>query len=42
MVFGVAMVWTHPYQASLSSLDEVVKKLALLISLGDNWAYTFV
>ena len=42
MAFGLAMVWAHPYQAGLSSLDEAVKKLALLINLGDNWAYTFV
>ena len=42
MAFRLAMVWAHPYQAHLSSLDEAVKKLTLLISLGDNWAYTFV
>ena len=34
--FGLAMVWAHPYQAHLSSLDEVAKNLTLLISLGDN------
>ena len=42
MAFGLAMVWAHPYQACLSSLDEAAKKLALLINLGNNWAYTFV
>ena len=42
MAFRLAMVWAHPYQACLSSLDEVAKKLILLISLSDNWAYTFV
>ena len=42
MAFGLAMVWAHPHQAWLSSLDEVVKKLTLFIDLGDNWAYTFV
>ena len=36
------MVWANPYQAWLSSLDEALKKLTLLINLGDNWAYTFV
>ena len=40
MVFGLAVVWAHSYQAHLSSLDEAAKKLTLLISLGDNWAYT--
>ena len=42
MAFGLAMVWAHPYQAYLSSLDEVARKLTLLINLTDNWAYTFV
>ena len=42
MVFGLATVWTHPHQAQLSSLDEVAKKLTLLIDLGDNWVYTFM
>ena len=42
MVFGLAVVWAHPHQAWLSSLDEAAKKLALLIDLGDNWAYAFV
>ena len=42
MAFGLAMVWVHSYQACLSSLDEVAKKLTLLINLGDNWAYAFV
>ena len=42
MAFGLAVVWTHPYQAHLCSLDEAAKKLTLLITLGDNWAYTFV
>ena len=36
------MVWACPYQAHLSSLDEVVKKLTLLLNSGDNWAYTYV
>ena len=42
MALGLAMVWAHTYQAHLSSLDEAVKKCALLINLSDNWAYTFV
>ena len=42
MEFGLGVVWAHPHQAWLSSLDEVVKKLTLLIDLGENWAYAFV
>ena len=43
MAFRLAMVWAHPYQACLSSLDEAVRKLTLLISLDANWwAYAFV
>ena len=42
MVFWLVMVWAHPHQACLSSLDEAVRKLALLINIGDNWVYTFV
>ena len=42
MAFGLAMVLVHPHQAQLSSLDEVARKLTLLINLGDNWAYAFV
>ena len=42
MAFGLVAVWAHPHQAQLSSLDEVVKKLALLIYLGNNWAYAFM
>ena len=41
MAFGLA-VWAHPYQAQLPFLDEAVKKLTLLINLGNNWAYAFV
>ena len=42
MAFRLAMVWAHPLQAQLSSLDEAVKKLTLLINLGDNLAHAFV
>ena len=42
MAFRLAVVWVHPYQACLSSLDEVAKKFTLLIDSGDNWAYAFV
>ena len=42
MAFRLVAVWMHPYQACYSSLDEVARKPALLIDLGDNWAYAFV
>ena len=42
MAFSITMLWTHPYQACLSSMDEVAKKLTLLVNSSDNWAYTFV
>ena len=42
MAFGLTMVWAHPYQACLSSLDEAVRKITLLLNSGDNWAYAFV
>ena len=42
MAFGLTVVWAHPHQACLPSLDEVVRKFTLLIDIGDNWAYAFV
>ena len=42
MAFGLAAVWAHPRQARLSSLDDAVNQLTLLIDVGDNWAYAFV
>ena len=42
MVFGLAIVWVHPYQAWIPTLDKLAKKLALLTTFGENWAYTFV
>ena len=42
MVFGLAIVWVHPYQVHIPTLDEVVKKLTLLTTTGKNWTYAFV
>ena len=42
MVIRLTVVWVHPYQAHISTLDEAVKKLALLTTSGQNWAYAFV
>ena len=36
------MVWEHPYQVQVSSLDEVAKNLNLLTTSSGNWAYAFV
>ena len=41
MAFWVVTVWTHPHQACLSSLEEVARKLTLLINLGNNWVHAF-
>ena len=42
MAFGLAMVWVHPHQAHISTLDEAVKELTLLTTSRENWAYIFV
>ena len=42
MVFGLAVVWVHPYQAHIPTLDEVVIRLTLLTTSHENWAYIFV
>ena len=41
-VYWLAMVWVHPYQARVSTIEDAVKKLILLASAGPNWPYTFV
>ena len=41
-VYGLAMVWVHPYQARVSTLDSAVEQLAQLTSTGPNWPYTLV
>ena len=41
-MFGLVEVWIHPHQACLFSLDEVARKLTLLICIGNNWVYAFV
>ena len=42
MVFGLAMVWVHPYQTCIPTLDEVVRNLTLLTTSHENWACAFV
>ena len=41
-VYGLAVVWAHPCQARVPTIDEAARKLALLASSGSNWPYTFV
>ena len=35
-------MWVHPYQARVSTMEEVVKQLTPLISTGSNWPYALV
>ena len=41
-VYGLAMVWVHPYQAMVSMIDDAAKQLAQLTSTGTNWPYSLV
>ena len=41
-VYGLAMVWVHPYQAWVSTLDSTAEQLTQLASTGPNWPYTLV
>ena len=40
--FGLGAVWVHTCQAHLSLLEEVVRKLTLLINTKEDWPYAFV
>ena len=41
-VYSLAMMWAHPYQARVSTMEEAVKLLTPLISTGPDWPYTLV
>ena len=41
-MYGLAMVWVHPYQARVSTIDSTAKQLAQLASTGPNWPYALV
>ena len=41
-VYGLAMVWIHPYQARVSALGATAKQLTQLASTGANWPYAMV
>ena len=38
-VYGLTMVWVHPYQARVSMIDDMAKQLTQLTSTGPNWPY---
>ena len=38
-VYGLAMVWVHPYQARVSTLGTAAEQLTQLASAGPNWPY---
>ena len=42
MVYGLAMVWVHPYQARVSTIDDVAKQLTQVASTGPNWLCALV
>ena len=41
-VYELAVVWVHPCQARVPTLDGVARKLTLITSSSSNWPYTFV
>ena len=41
-MYGLAIVWVHPYQARISTIDSTAKQLAQLASTGPNWPYALV
>ena len=40
--YGLTMVWVHPYQARVSTIDDAAKQLTQLASTGPNWPYALV
>ena len=41
-MYGLAMVWVHPYQARVSTIDDMAKQLVQLAFTGPNWLYALV
>ena len=41
-VYGLSVMWVNPYQARVSTMEEVVKQLASLIPTRCNWPYALV
>ena len=40
--YGLSTVWVNPYQARVSTMEEVVRKLTALVSSGPDWPYALV
>ena len=41
-VYGLTMVWVHPYQGRVSTIDDVAKQLTQLASTEFDWPYALV
>ena len=41
-VYDLSMMWVNPYQAGVSTMEEVVRQLTALISTGPDWPYALV
>ena len=41
-VYGLSTMWVHPYQARVSTMEEVVKQLTPLIATRPNWPCALV
>ena len=39
--YGMALVWTSPLQAQVSTMEEALGTLSACISSGPNWLYVF-
>ena len=41
-MYGLSTVWVNPYQARVSTVEEVVRELTALVSSGPDWPYALV
>ena len=41
-VYSLSTIWVNPYQARVSTMEEAVKQLTALISIGPDWPYALV
>ena len=41
-VYGLSTIWVNPYQARVHTMEEVVKQLTALVSIGPNWPNALV
>ena len=40
--YGISLVWVHPNQVRVATMEEAVKKLTTCTSSGTNWPYALV